>query len=48
MRGVRLRGRPRTGWMDGVKRVWNEREMSVEQGKMIMYDRSEWRAVVNE
>ena len=28
MRGVRLRGRPRTGWMDGVKRVWNEREMS--------------------
>ena len=47
VRGVRLRGRPRTGWMDGVKRALNEREMSVEQGRMIVCDRSEWRAVVN-
>ena len=25
VRGVRLRGRPRMGWMDGVKRALNER-----------------------
>ena len=33
--------------MDGVKRVLNQREMSVEQARMIMHDRSEWRAMVN-
>ena len=34
--------------MDGVKRVLNEREMFVEQqGRMIVYDRGEWRTVVN-
>ena len=25
---VRLRGRPKTGWMEGMKRVLNERGMS--------------------
>ena len=29
VRRVRLRGRSRTGWMDGVKKVLNERGMSV-------------------
>ena len=33
--------------MDGVKRILNERGMSVKQGRMIVHDRSEWRAVVN-
>ena len=33
--------------MDGVKKALNEREMSVEQEKMIVCDRSEGRAVVN-
>ena len=47
MKGVRLRGRPRIGWMDGLKRVLNERGMFVEQGRMIVHDRSEWTAVVN-
>ena len=47
MRGVRLRGRPRTRWMHGVKRVLNERGMSVEQGMIIVCNRNEWRAVVN-
>ena len=26
------------GWMDGVKRSLNEREMSVEQGRIIVHD----------
>ena len=48
-RGVRLRGRPRMGWRDGVKkRAFDERAISVEQGRMIVCDRSEWKAVVNE
>ena len=32
---------PRIGWMVGVKRALNEREMSVEQERMIVSDRSE-------
>ena len=34
--GVRLTERPRTGWMDGVKRALNERVMSVEKGRMTL------------
>ena len=47
VQGVRLRGRPRTIWMNNVKRAFNKRRQSVEQGRMIVRDRSEWRAVVN-
>ena len=47
VRGVRLRGRSKTGWIDGVIRALNERGMSVEQGRMIVCDRSKWRIVVN-
>ena len=47
VRGVRLRGRPQKGWMDGVKRECKEKGMSVEQARMIVRDRCEWRAVVN-
>ena len=43
VRGVMLRGSPRTGWMNSV----NERGMPVEQGRMIVRDRCEWRAVMN-
>jgi len=32
VRGVRLRGRPRMGWMDSVKRALDARGMSVEHG----------------
>ena len=46
-RSVRLRGRARMGWMDGVKRALNEREMFMEQERMIVHDRRELRAVVN-
>ena len=45
--GERPRGRPRMGWMDGVKRALDERGMSVERGRMIVRDRSNWRAVVD-
>ena len=37
----------KSGRMDGVKRALNEGGMSVEQGRMIVQDISEWRAVVN-
>ena len=42
-----MRGRLSTGWMDGVKRALNERVMSVEQGRMIVRDRSQGRGEVN-
>ena len=47
VRGVMLRGRPQMGRMNSVKKALNEREMSVDQGRMIVHDRSEWRAAVN-
>ena len=47
VRSVRLRVRSRMGWMDCLKRELSERGMSVEQGRMIVHDRSEWRAMVN-
>ncbi len=46
-RGVGPRGRPRMGRMDNVKRALGARGMSVEQGRMLVRDRNEWRAVVN-
>ncbi len=47
VRGVRPRGRPRMGWMDSVKRALGARGMSVEQGRVVVHDRNEWRATVN-
>ena len=47
VRGVRLKGRPRMGWMDSVKRALDVRGMSVEQGRVVAHDRDEWRAVVS-
>ncbi len=47
VRGVRPRGKPRMGWMDSVKRALGARGMSVEQGRMLVRDRNEWRAIVN-
>ena len=35
------------GWMNSVKKMLNERVMSVEQRRMIGCNRSEWRAVAN-
>ncbi len=47
VRGVRPRGRPQTGWLDHVKRALGARGMSVEQGRVLVRDRNEWRAIVN-
>ena len=47
VRGMRPRGRPRTGWMASVKRALETRGVTVEQGRVIVRDRHEWRAVVN-
>ncbi len=43
VRGVRPRGRPCMGWLDSVKRVLGTRGMSVEQGRVLVCDRNEWR-----
>ena len=40
--GRRVRGRPRLGWMDGVKVTLGNRGMKVEAK-----DRKEWRALVH-
>ena len=47
VRGVRPRGRPHMGWIDGVKRALDARGMSVEQGRVVVRDRNGWRAIVN-
>ncbi len=47
VRGVRPRGRPRMGWLDSVKRALDAKGMSVEQGRVLVHDRNEWRAIVN-
>ncbi len=47
VRGVRPRRRPHMGWLDSVKRALDVRVMSVEQGRVLVCDRNEWRAIVN-
>ena len=44
--GNRGRGRPRLGWIDGVRRALRERGMSVEQGKQNAWDRRGWELIV--
>ena len=44
--GGRVRGRPRLGWMDGVKVVLGNRGMTVEAARKCAKDRKEWRALV--
>ena len=45
--GGRVRGRPRLGWMDGVKVALGNREMTVEAARQCAKDRNEWRALVH-
>ena len=45
--GGRVRGRPRLGWMDGVKVVLGNRGMTVEAARQCAKDRKEWRALVH-
>ena len=42
--GGLVRGRPRLGWMDGVKDALSNREMMVEAARQCVKDRKEWRA----
>ena len=45
--GGRVEGRPRLGWMDGVKVALSNRGMTVEGARQCAKDREEWRAVVH-
>ena len=45
--GGRVRGRPRLGWMDGVKVASGNRGMTVEAARQCAKDRKEWRALVH-
>jgi len=45
--GRAMRGRPRFGWMDGVKCALNERGLSVEHGREIARNRNDWRTLVD-
>ena len=45
--GERVRGRPRLGWMDGVKVALGNRGMTVEAARPCAKDRKEWRALVH-
>ena len=45
--GGGVRGRPRLGWMDGVKVALGNRGMTVEAARQCAKDRKEWRALVD-
>ena len=44
--GGRVRGRPRFGWMEGVKVVLSNRGMTMEAARRCARDRNEWGALV--
>ena len=45
--GGRVRGRPRFGWMDGVKLDLGNRGMTVKAARQCAKDRKEWRALAH-
>ena len=45
--GRNVRGRPRFGWIDGVKKAVNERGMDVREAKEIARNRNEWQVIVH-
>ena len=45
--GGRIRGRPRFGWMDGMKVALGNGGMTVEAARQCAKDRREWRALVH-
>jgi hypothetical protein len=45
--GRRPRGRPKFGWMDGLKQALGRRDMNVEVARERAMNRREWRMVVN-
>ena len=44
---VRVRGRPRLGWMDGVNVAVGNRAMTVEAARQCAKDWKVWRALVH-
>ena len=44
--GRSARGRPRFGWMDGVKRALNDRMMDMREASERARNRNEWRMIV--
>ena len=44
--GRSARGRPRFGWMDGVKRALNDRRMDIREASEHARNRNEWRMIV--
>ena len=44
--GGRVRGRPRLGWIDGVKVALGNRGVTVEAARQSAKDRKVWRALV--
>ena len=45
--GGSVRGRPKSGWMDGAKVALGNRGMTVEAVRQSANDRKEWRAIVH-
>ena len=45
--GGRVRGRPRLGWVDGVKVALGNRGMMVQAVRQCVKDQKEWRALVH-
>ena len=45
--GGRVRGRPRLGWMDGVKVAFGNRGMMVDAARQCTKDRKVWRPLVH-
>ena len=46
--GRSARGRPRFGWMDGVKRALNDRRMDIREASGRARNRNEWRMIVTQ
>ena len=46
--GRSARGRPRFGWMDGVKKALNHRRMDVREASQCARNRNEWRTIVTQ
>ena len=44
--GGRVRGRPRIGWMDGVKVAMGNKIITVKVARQCAKDRKEWEALV--
>ena len=47
VRGLRVRRRPRLGWMDGVKVALDNRGITVKKARQCSEDWKEWRALVH-